>query len=148
MKNGELEGSGVVELAEVDSGVFEHVAEQGVDRHGRVGMGSAPHAHFEEDGGADERGGLTGSWIGDLVGAMPVGLAFPDPSRRTPDTSGRTVGHGLHELVVGATPSLAGQYEDVDVLGEALPARPSPTEVESLDVGNVRSGLFVIRVVE
>lgn len=123
MQNGDLERLQVVELADVGPGGFEHIAEQGADRHRRVRMGPAPDARLEEHAGADKRGRLSGGGVGDLVGAMPASLAAPDPIRRAADTGGRGVGHGLNEPVSGAAAPFPGYDEDVDVFGEASTSR-------------------------
>ena len=90
MKDGNLEGRQVVELAEVGPGGHEHVAEEGADRHLGVGMGPTPDAHLKKHAGADERGRLPGGGVGDLVGTMAAGLASPNPSRRAADSGGRS----------------------------------------------------------
>ena len=51
---------------------------------------------------------------------MPSRLAPANSARRAADACGRAFGHGLHELVGGATPAFAREDQDVDVFGEAL----------------------------
>ena len=48
VKDSDLERLQVVELAEIGPSGLEHIAEEGADRRGSVGMGPAPDTHLEE----------------------------------------------------------------------------------------------------